>query len=159
MQTIVKESIEKSINPKAEFIITTRVDVDDMLAKNFVQETQLQIPKKDNSHLVFSLGYVLQLHPNILMEREYTHNQFASYIEKNSGSIKTVWFVSHGTIHKTAKTKCIDKDRMWCWTLHKKHLGKESKIESYKFKKVDVDCCKNNLYIRKASNELCNNPS
>jgi len=149
LQTIVKESIKKSVNPKAEFIITTRVDVDDMLNKDFVKETQIQMPKKDNVQLVFSLGYVLRLHPNILLEREYIYNQFASYIEKNSGNIKTVWFAAHGTIHKTAETKCINKDRMWCWTLHNKHLGRTSKIKNYRLKTVNVDLLQRQFVYKK----------
>lgn len=148
LQDIVKETIKQSMNPDVNYIISTRIDVDDMISKSFIQETQLHIPKEDNVQLVFSLGYVLQIHENILMEREYIYNQFPSYIEKNSSSVRTVWFTAHGHIHKTAKTKIINQGRMWCWTLHRRHLGKYSEAKYYKYIKVDKKILKNQFIFK-----------
>lgn len=148
LQDIVMKTIKHSRNPDAEYIITTRIDVDDMISSNFIQQIQLLIPKEDNVQLVFSLGYVLQIHPNILMERDYTYNQFPSYIEKNTKDIKTVWFTAHGHIHKTSKTTIITEGRMWCWTLHKHHLGKYSKIKYYKYPIVDSKILKKQFIFK-----------
>jgi hypothetical protein len=138
LQQIVMDNMQQSVDTKADYIITTRIDVDDMIARNFVQDIQKGFPAKDNIHLVFPLGYVFQLQDGILLERKYFHNQFPSYVEKNSDHIKTVWFTAHSRIQETATTMILSpKDRMWCWTLHQHHLGKSSKIENYKYPEVD----------------------
>ncbi len=140
LQILVMETIKQSINPDAEFIITTRIDVDDMISKDFVERTQIEMPMKHNTQLVFSLGYILRMHDNILMERKYVYNQFPSYIEKNTKDIKTVWFTSHGNIHKAedTETKIITTGRMWCWFLHDKNMSKYSVPDNYTLHEVNI---------------------
>jgi len=138
IQKTIKLWIKEFINLDAEYIITSRVDVDDMLSKDYVQGVQTEIPMEDNIHLVFSLGYILDLASKTLIERKYVNNQFPSYIEKNSDNLKTVWFTGHHLIHKSAKTKIVEQGRRWCWILHDKNKHPGSILKNYKGQIVDI---------------------
>jgi len=139
VQDLAMKVVKRFIRPEVDYIITTRMDVDDMISKDFIQRVQFDMPKKDNFQLVFPLGYVFRLQDNVLMEREYLYNQFPSYIEKNSDNVKTVWFTQHNLLHKTAESKEGVRNRMWCWVLHDKNLCPASVPKNYLLPKVNVN--------------------
>jgi len=148
IQDLSIEGVKSHLQSDTDYIITTRVDVDDIISRNFVERIQLESPKEDNVQLVFSLGYVLRLHDNILMEREYIYNQFPSYIERVTDDIRTVWFTQHNLMHKTAKTKIISQGRMWCWLLHKKNLCTASVPNNYKLPEIDIKILQNQFVFK-----------
>ena len=143
MKGFVNGYIKQFIDPDVEYIITSRVDIDDMISKDYIQSVQTEMPMIDNTNLVFSLGYVLDLSSKTLMERKYVYNQFPSYIEKNSDNFKTVWFTGHHLIHTSTETKIVEQGRRWCWILHDKNKHPDSVMKNYKGSVTDMKCLQN----------------
>jgi len=145
----VNKHIKQFVDSDAEYLITSRVDIDDMISKDYVQSVQTEMPMTDNTNLVFSLGYVLDLPSKTLMERKYVYNQFPSYIEKNTDNFKTVWFAGHHQIHLTTETKIIEQGRKWCWILHAKNKHPGSILKNYRSSVADIECLQNQFSYRK----------
>lgn len=102
-------------------IISTRIDNDDAIHKDFISEIQSQF--NSQKYLVIDVikGYSLQIKPQIMLgKKEHIFNPFLSLIEENSNP-KTIWHNSHTDWKNETRIKYYTKKRLWIAIIHDKN--------------------------------------
>jgi hypothetical protein len=129
----IQNEIRKNIRP---YTISSRLDNDDCVSKNFINEIQLNFEKQNFLVLDFPDGYTLQINPSIKIgKRKQLFNPFISIIEKNEGA-KSVWQrEAHSSWKKEKNLKRINNKRIWMSVIH--FENKKNKYEGYG--KVNVE--------------------
>ncbi|RZJ60313.1 MAG: hypothetical protein EOO45_24580 [Flavobacterium sp.] len=105
--------IKKLITAEASsqpYLITSRIDNDDCIHKNFINEVQQKFSSQEYMAIDVIKGYSLQIKPVIMLgKKEHIFNPFISLIEKNDDP-KTVWFNDHNLWKKETRiTQITDK--------------------------------------------------
>ena len=109
----------------ASFVITSRIDNDDCIHKNFIDEIQKKFSNQDYQAIDIIQGYSLQVEPNyILGKKEHIFNPFISLIEKNENP-KTVWENDHNMWKKETRITQITDKRLWMSIIHQKNKVNE----------------------------------
>lgn len=120
--------IKEHSNQKS-FLITSMLDNDDCLHKNYIQEVQDQFDQQDFLAIDFINGYTLQIEPTLILgKKDHIFNPFISLIEKNENP-KTVWFYSHKMWKKEPRIKTVYDKRVWLSIIHGKN--KVNKFDGY----------------------------
>ena len=116
LPAIKKEIVERLTTP---YLITSRVDNDDCLHEDYIEEVQKQFDQQDFLAIDFVDGYTLQIEPTVrLAYRSHVHNPFISLIEKAENFV-TVWSRKrHGHWSKVKKLKPVRNKRMWMSVIH-----------------------------------------
>lgn len=113
-------SIQNEIKKNnSQYTITTRMDNDDCVSKNFINEIQLNFNQQDFLVLDFPDGYTLQINPEIKIgRRKQLYNPFISIIEKNDNP-KSVWSrETHSSWKKEKNINRISNKRIWMSVIH-----------------------------------------
>lgn len=112
----IQTEIKKNSLP---FTITTRIDNDDCVSKNFINEIQENFEEQQFLVLDFPDGYTLQINPEIKIgKRKQLFNPFISLIEKSEGA-ESVWSrETHSSWKKEKNVKRINHKRIWMSVIH-----------------------------------------
>lgn len=124
---VFNESIIKYVeeNISTEYLITSRIDNDDCIHKDFINEIQKHFDKQDFLAIDNIEGYTLQIEPNfILGKKEHIFNPFISLIEKNKNP-KTVWHYVHNMWKKEPRLIHVTEKRLWLSVIHGKNKVNE----------------------------------
>lgn len=106
---------------KKPHIITSRIDNDDSIHRDFIQEIQNQFKSQDYLVLDIIKGYSLQIRPTVMLgKKEHIFNPFMSLIEKNYDP-KTIWFYHHNMWKKETRIKQLTHKRLWIAVIHEKN--------------------------------------
>ncbi|MEO1031759.1 MAG: glycosyltransferase [Bacteroidota bacterium] len=107
------------------YIITSRIDNDDCIHKDYIATIQKQFASQDFMAIDVLKGYSLQISPDIMLgKKEHIFNPFISLIEKNE-SPKTVWFSDHNMWKKESRRIEIANKRLWMSIIHEKNKVNE----------------------------------
>lgn len=111
------------------YLITTRIDNDDSVHVDFINEVQKQFNQQDYRAIDFIKGYSLQIEPfYILGKKEQLFNPFISLIEKNENP-KTVFYQDHTNWKHDKKVTLIGEKRLWLSIIHQRN--KINKFNGY----------------------------
>ncbi|MDI1255116.1 MAG: glycosyltransferase [Flavobacterium sp.] len=102
------------------YLITTRIDNDDTLHRNFIDEVQQQFDRQDFRLIDIISGYSLKIKPWMLGKKEHLFNPFVSLIEKHEQP-KTVWSAAHTIWKKETRITRISDKRLWLSIIHQKN--------------------------------------
>jgi hypothetical protein len=117
--------IQKATTSEKTYLITTRIDNDDVISKHFIDEIQKKFASQDFLAIDVIKGYSLQIKPTyILGKKEHVFNPFISLIEKNENP-KTVWFNDHTQWKKESRIIQITNKRLWMSIIHEKNKVNE----------------------------------
>lgn len=118
----IKEYIQNITSP---FLITSRIDNDDCIHKNFIETIQQNFNQQDFQAIDIIKGYSLQIEPEIILgKKEHIFNPFISLIEKNDNP-KTVWLSDHNMWKKETRITQITDKRLWLSIIHQKNKVNE----------------------------------
>jgi len=107
------------------YIITSRIDNDDCIRKDYIATIQQQFKSQDFMAIDVLKGYSLQVSPDIMLgKKEHIFNPFISLIEKND-TPKTVWFSDHNMWKKESRRVEIANQRLWMSIIHEKNKVNE----------------------------------
>lgn len=119
----IKNTIKSQVTQP--YIITTRLDNDDSLHEDFINEVQQQFSQQDFQAIDFIDGLTLQVEPEVkLGKRSHVHNPFISLIEKlasaeSAKDFETVWQRErHGEWSKVKQLKSIRGKYLWMSIIH-----------------------------------------
>lgn len=113
----------------SSYIITSRIDNDDCIHKDYISTIQQQFKSQDFMAVDILKGYSLQISPDVMLgKKEHIFNPFISLIEKNN-TPKTVWFSDHNMWKKESRRIEIDNQRLWMSIIHEKN--KVNKFDGY----------------------------
>ncbi len=124
----LKNYIKPYIDKDSEYLITTRIDNDDAVEKDYVQRIQKLFREQECEVLCFLWGYRLY-GENLYLIFSVT-NHFTSLVEKyNLDNFKTVYVKSHTVLYKVASVKKIFARPSWLEVVHGKNLSNRMRIE------------------------------
>lgn len=120
--------IQKHIAAEAAgspYLITSMLDNDDCISRNYIDEVQKQFDKQDYMVIDLIKGYSLQIKPVIMLgKKEHIYNPFISLIEKNDNPM-TVWSKGHNHWKKETRIKHMTGKRLWLSIIHEKNKVNE----------------------------------
>lgn len=107
------------------YIITSRIDNDDCIHKDYINEVQKVFNKQDFMAIDVVKGYSLQISPTMMLgKKEHVYNPFISLIEKKE-NFKTVWQSDHNMWKKENRITKIKDKRLWMSIIHEKNKVNE----------------------------------
>lgn len=123
-QESILDYIKENTSDK-DYLITSRIDNDDCIHKDFIDEIQKQFDKQEFLAIDTIEGYTLQVEPNyILGKKEHIFNPFISLIERNENP-KTVWHYVHNMWKKEPRLIHLSEKRLWLSIIHGKNKVNE----------------------------------
>ena len=125
---------------KKTYLITSRIDNDDSVHKDFINEIQLQFKQQDYLVLDIIKGYSLQIRPTVMLgKKEHIFNPFMSLIEKNDDP-KTIWYYHHNMWKKETRIKQVNHKRLWIAVIHEKNkVNNFNGYDNVKWNKLKSD--------------------
>ena len=143
------EAFIKKDSRDATHIVTSRMDNDDCIHKNYIDTIQSQFAYQDFMVIDILKGYTLQISPDVMLgKKEHIFNPFISLIEKNE-SPKTVWSSAHNMWKKESRCIEITRKRLWMSIIHKKN--KTNEFDGYD--NVDWNVIKSNFVVSAPINQ------
>lgn len=129
-----------AIPNKNPYLITSRIDNDDSVHKDFINEIQLQFKQQDYLVLDIIKGYSLQIRPTVMLgKKEHIFNPFMSLIEKNDDP-KTIWYYHHNMWKKETRIKQVNHKRLWIAVIHEKNkVNNFNGYDNVKWNKLKSD--------------------
>lgn len=115
----VKDYILSQVNIN-DFVITGRLDNDDLIHQDFIQTVQDKFVEQNDLVIDLRRGYQVFLNENFQEIRDFNFNfnPFVSYIEQAKPTMKTVLHKNHRDF-KYAKLQTIVKDKpLWIELVH-----------------------------------------
>ncbi|MFZ4672426.1 MAG: glycosyltransferase [Flavobacterium sp.] len=132
------------------YLITTRIDNDDSIHIDFINEVQKQFNQQEYQAIDFIKGYSLQIEPNyILGKKEQLFNPFISLIEKNENP-KTAFHQDHRFWKRDKKVTQLGEKRLWLSIIHQRN--KINRFDGYG--NVKCEKLKNVFILSKEANNL-----
>lgn len=120
--------IKKRITAKssgAPYLITSRIDNDDCIHKDFIGEVQKRFNSQEYRAIDVIKGYSLQIKPDFMLgKKEHIFNPFISLIEKNDDP-KTVWHNDHNLWKNEKRITQVKNKRLWMSIIHEKNKVNE----------------------------------
>ena len=133
-----------------QFLITTRIDSDDSMHIDFINEVQKQFNQQEYRAIDFIKGYSMQIEPRyVLGKKDQLFNPFISLIEKNENP-KTVFYQDHRFWKRDKKVTQLGKKRMWLSIIHQRN--KINRFDGYG--NVKWGKLKNDFILSEDANDL-----
>lgn len=106
-------------------IITSRIDNDDCIHKDYIDTIQKQFNNQDFMAIDVVKGYSLQISPEMMLgKKEHVFNPFISLIESTK-NYKTVWQSDHNMWKTENRIVRITNKRLWMSIIHEKNKVNE----------------------------------
>ncbi|WP_031535728.1 MULTISPECIES: glycosyltransferase [unclassified Bacteroides] len=119
MPKFINEMIARNSEDTADYYITTRIDNDDAFHCDMVETVQQQFLKDRKCCMYnFLYGYQYNVKDNIVQKYYYRNNHFSSLVEKNDGTLKTVYYWDHRYVKKFIPVIDIKTKPLWVELLH-----------------------------------------
>lgn len=99
-----------------EFLITSRVDNDDALSRDFVATVQKQFDRQDRLFIEFPRG--LEYANGDYFRKTWRSNPFLSLIEHTGSGIDTVIYRPHPEVRRAEPTRTVWDRNMWLQNSH-----------------------------------------
>lgn len=114
----------KSTIPNNDIVITSRLDCDDAIHCDYIQNIQnWWYKKKKTGVLTYPVGWIYNPHKKKLYHARYIKNPFLSLVEKADKKIRTILFHRHTEAVNYYKLHKLEKGHMWCQIIHKNNLA------------------------------------
>lgn len=132
-QRYFKYLVYSNSDKTQEPLLTTYLDNDDALHKDFIKDVQ-ERAKKLQYNTIISYQYGIQYYEemNIAIRIPYKNNHFLTYYERFSDHLRTVWDFWHISIFKYPHIaiELIDnkKTPLWIETIHKGNIDNDVKM-------------------------------
>ena len=115
--------IAENINKKTHYLITTRLDNDDLLGKEAIQGIQNRFNYQRYEFFNMNKGLMYDINNRLLFEKYQLSNPFISLFEKYSENITTVWCGEHGKLFEQGKIINDSSDYQWMQIVHSRNLS------------------------------------
>lgn len=118
-----KLAILENLSSQPKYLITSRLDSDDAISRNYIEIIQNDFAEQEFEFLNFSYGYVLN--GNKLYIFKYLQNPFVSLVERvntlSTNGFKSVLCADHTELYSHGKVKQIKTETGWMQIIHGKN--------------------------------------
>ncbi|AFY32499.1 glycosyltransferase [Calothrix sp. PCC 7507] len=119
------QAVLNYLKSNTEYLITTRLDNDDAVSKDFVQLIQNSFTEQEFEFINFTSGYVWN--HGKLYSFDYPNNPFVSLIEKvnqtNIDGFKTIACGQHTELYLMGQIKQIKTKPTWLQVIHEQNVS------------------------------------
>jgi hypothetical protein len=129
-------SFINSVKEGYQYIITSRLDTDDLLHEDYIKTVQNLFKPVHNTLIDLRSGYQVSIENNSTEIRNYCNdfNPFISLIEKQE-DVKTIFNKMHKDWVNTDKVIIYNKSRLWIELVHNKNkINEANRNLDYSFK-------------------------
>lgn len=121
-KTSLKEEITAHLSPEKTHVITSRLDNDDALHEEYMDEVQKMFNHQDGLYIDIRCGYSLQVKPDVLLARiDKVMNPFASLIESRVDFV-SILDRDHDAWGGYKKRVVYQKKALWVQIVHDGNL-------------------------------------
>lgn len=114
----IKDEISK-FSVQSKFIVTTRIDNDDMFHPGMIETVQNRISNDQECCVYnFSYGYQVHLKMRLLQLDYFPHNHYTTLVENSNDLIQSVLYWDHTVIEKFTNYKEIVEKPLWVELVH-----------------------------------------
>lgn len=111
----VQRRIANTVQP---YLITSRLDNDDCVSRDYIEQIQQQFVPRDFLALDFVDGYMLEIAPTRRLGRAINaYNPFISLVERNQNPV-SVWHKDHADWKREPRLRRIRQQRIWLTVIH-----------------------------------------
>ena len=126
MVEYINKFITGYIEPDTEFIITTRLDNDDSIAVDFMEDVE-NFAKKRGATENYAIDPIhgIEYYPKYNLSKNHSYNRthFSSYVEPISQHIRNIYGSGvHGRADVNYTIYQINKEAMWMEVIHEKNV-------------------------------------
>lgn len=115
-----------------DYIVTTRLDNDDALHKDYIARVQALIEEERVERMYnFLYGYQLNLNSGIVQKYCYPNSHFTTLVENKGTLFRSAFYGDHRFVKILHDVKDINTEPMWCELLHGKNVANVMSV-SYK---------------------------
>ncbi len=134
-----KQFIQSHLEEQDDFIITSRLDNDDVLHEDFTDTVQRLAVKKHETVIDLRRGYKMDITNNFLEFRKYyfPFNQFVSLVE-SAEEFNTVFSRMHPDWKYSSSIIIYDIRPLWIETIHKKNMLNNVSTNANLIKNVNI---------------------
>lgn len=128
----IRESITSRLSPYDEYVITSRIDNDDAIHRDFLLEVEKLFDNQNNTFFRFLNGYQFQEDTHLFLKmRDRCGNHFSSRIESDTKGIDSVINVDNQKIQEIPNVEIVDIDsrkRLWLEVVHDTNVANHNRI-------------------------------
>lgn len=116
----LQQHFKQYMDVDTEWILTTRLDNDDVLYKGFIEEVQLQYKKNPGNYVLnFLYGYQFLVQDKLPFVNKFLNNHFTTLAERNDENVVSILFYNHTVLeHHLAINNVSNKQPMFVEMLH-----------------------------------------
>lgn len=116
----LQQHFKQYMDVDTEWILTTRLDNDDVLYKGFIEEVQLQYKKNPGNYVLnFLYGYQFLVQDKLPFVNKFLNNHFTTLAERNDENVVSILFYNHTVLeHHLAINNVSNKQPMFIEMLH-----------------------------------------
>ena len=117
---MIDDLIFKIKNAPTPFVITTRMDNDDIISSHFISQVQQSFIQQHNTIINLNAGYEYSVEDQVLKKwNTRFKNQFISLIEQSDNdSIQSVYAFPHWRLPEDAKVINVPGRPYWIYLIH-----------------------------------------
>ena len=119
-----KRVISDCMGNDTQYLITTRIDTDDAISKDFIERIQNEFDNQKCEFINFTNGYVLTKN-GIYLDKQPS-NPFITLIEEAEG-FKTVWCEEHNKLSRIGPIMQIESNPAWLQVVHTTNLSNKAR--------------------------------
>lgn len=121
-ESVLRSALAQHIDSGSSHMITTRLDNDDAVSRNFIESVQVQFKGQSCEFINFTQGYCLHNQKLYLMED--SSNPFISLIESLDGSpLKSVLCVAHNKLKTMGNIHQVPNEPAWLQVIHRGNVS------------------------------------
>jgi hypothetical protein len=131
-KTEFRSRIKTLLRPDTTHLVTTRLDNDDAIHREFIARVQLCFDRQDYTFVEFLNGYTYDIHSSQLRSLNFPGNPFVSLIERVHAASTTVYCGMHRTLCKRGTMMSLSSPAAWMQIIHDRNIGNRTRGKPYK---------------------------
>lgn len=136
----IKDEISK-FNQQSQYIVTTRIDNDDLFHPEMIRNVQKRIIEEQELCMYnFSYGYQVHLKRRLLQLYYFPHNHYTTLVEDSTSLFQSVLYWNHTLVDRFVKYKEVIAEPLWVELVHELNVSnsfKTSPRHSLLYKNLD----------------------
>ncbi|MEX2591925.1 MAG: glycosyltransferase [Anditalea sp.] len=140
IRLFLNKDIHEYLSNDFEYLISSRVDTDDMLHKDYIKLVQTHFKNQKYEALNFNRGHIYDIETGVTSVTIHKQNPFISLFEKKSAEgFKTVFHQIHTSYRNDPlKIEISNKTPMWCMSVHGLNVSTGFYGSVFKFKQPNL---------------------
>lgn len=125
-----------SVGKQYDYIVTTRLDNDDALHRDYIARVQELIETEQAERMYnFLYGYQLNLNLGVVQKYYYPNSHFTTLVENKNALFRSAFYGDHRFVKMLHNVKDVVAEPLWCELLHGKNVAN---VMSISYKSEDI---------------------